>query len=277
MSVSLLTQSRSITDAARSDPVGAGIVVCVVLLLALGLGTALPQLDVELPTLRVPALLWEPHKALRPLERPPQAWLASAAPGDVLRVPGRRVDYWGAPRAAYGVRATEEASQPRAIIVHYNDAEPILQLVRYQHEGDHARGGAYGYHVYIDPAGHIVQGAPLSRRTNHIKPAGHYSRTRVGAGLWNGNTVSVSLVGACRSPPHSAFTYRCTSETVTKEQMEAGLAAVDALRQRFGIACTAVYGHGELQNDRHPFEGSTLASAARHECAAPAPALMAGR
>ncbi|MGF1649039.1 MAG: peptidoglycan recognition family protein [Hyphomicrobiaceae bacterium] len=186
----------------------------------------------------------------------------------MLDVPGRAVVYWGRPDAPYSVYATRGMQKPRAVIVHYNVPSPVLSLVKYGHRSDPARGGAsFGYHFYISQTGRIVQGAPLSRRTNHIKSTGNSARTDVGRHLWSGNTIGVSLVGACE--PRSASgtgTYDCLREKPTPAQIAAGLAVIEALQARYQMACDAVFGHGELQTDRKPFEGAALTTAARGAC-----------
>jgi hypothetical protein len=163
---------------------------------------------------------------------PPTDWKASAAPGDVLDVPGYDVAYWGRPvgdvisrwngkvtRAGYSSESTAKKKRPVAVIIHYTRGRkaidgPIVtrvikvkvgkktktktkvikerrwkrdvpepefskRFVKYQHNGDASRGGNhFGYHVYAFPSGDIVQGAPLSVRTNHIKPRGPQIATR---------------------------------------------------------------------------------------------------
>ncbi len=265
----MTASNNSIVQAARSDPVGAGIVVSVVLLVVLAFLEYAPPLDIEMPRWRwpdLPSLIRGPKQVPKPLRKPPEAWRANAAPGDVLKVPGLPVAYWGKPDAAYGQRVTASAQKPVAVVVHFTDDTPALTLVAYQHNGDSHRGGAYGYHVYIDPDGRVFQGAPLSVRTNHVKPVGSPERTRIGTTLDGTNTISVTLVGACRSPPLAPITYRCRDETVTQQQIDAGLAVIVAIRKRFGIACGEVYGHGDLQHDRKSFEGVTLSRMARAAC-----------
>lgn len=267
-----MTASKpSLFTAARSDPVGAGIVVCVSALAALAFVQWAPPVDVELPTWRwpsitMPDIIARPKPVQRPLEKPPEEWRKMAKAADVLTVPGVPVAYWGKPDATYGTRVTAEAQKPVAIVVHFTDDRPATTLIRYQHNGDSDRGGAYGYHVYIDRQGRVYQGAPLSARTNHIKPAGDSHRKGVGSGLDGSNTIGISLVGACQSPALSPITYRCNDETPSAEQIEAGLAVVKALRVRFKIRCQAIYGHGDLQNDRKSFEGLTLSRRVRAEC-----------
>jgi hypothetical protein len=198
---------------------------------------------------------------------PPETWQAVAKSTDQLEVKGLQVAYWGKPDAPYGDRVTRAAKTPAAIIVHFTDETPAATLVAYGHRPDPARGGSsFGYHFYIDAAGRVLQGAPLSVRTNHIKRAQAPERTGFALDLDGANTIGISLIGACRSPRLSPITYRCTSETPTAAQIESGLAIISALQQRFGMPCGAVYGHGDLQTDRHSFEGATLSARARRRC-----------
>lgn len=263
----------SIRDATRSDPLGAGIVVCGVAIAVLAIFTVADPADIELPAwqwpdVRLPSILYGPKPVPRPLESPPTRWRALARPGDVLAVPGLPVAYWGRPDAKYGAKATNAATKPIAIVVHFTDDRPAINLIRQQHEGDKQRGGfGFGYHFYIDKDGRVLQGAPLTVRTNHIKPHTAPEHRKGGPALDNENTISVSLVGACRSPRFMPISYRCGSETVTDQQMDAGLATVKALQKMYGLKCAEIYGHGDLQKDRQEFEGVTLSRRVRSECA----------
>lgn len=259
-----------IAKAARSDPIGAGIVVCAVALLTAVAVYLMPPVEIELGAYWPTMPDWRqwtiprPWKAAQP---GPAKWLAAAHPDDVLAVPGYPVAFWGDPNARYGSDASSRRQAPVAVVVHYTAPRALLNMVRYGHSGDAQRGGAsYGYHVYVDRDGRIAQGAPLGRRTNHVKPVGHNERKPYGSHVWNANSVSVSMVGGCALRPGSAITERCSREDLSHEQLEAGLAVVLALMKRFGIPCTSVYGHGELQKDREPFEGFTIATEIR-ECA----------
>jgi Fe-S cluster biogenesis protein NfuA len=198
---------------------------------------------------------------------PPMTWREAARDSDVLAVPGLQVAYWGRPDAPYGGKVTRNAKAPVAVIVHFTDETPIATLVEYGHRPDPNRGNAaYGYHLYIDRVGRILQGAPLSVRTNHVKPSHASERIGGTVHLDGANTISVSLIGACRSPPLSPVTYRCSEERPTAAQIESGLAVIAALQQRFSIPCAAVFGHGDLQTDRKSFEGATLTQRHRRRC-----------
>ncbi|MEM7777929.1 MAG: peptidoglycan recognition family protein [Pseudomonadota bacterium] len=158
--------------------------------------------------------------------------------------------------------------KPRGIIVRYTINLPMLRLVRYQHNGDDRRGGHFGYHFYVDRLGRVVQGAPLRRRTNHIR--GLNSRHRKPgphAKLDSTSTIGVGMVGACIRVGRG-FNIRCKGERLTAKQQAAGVALIQALIERYDLTCMDVYGHGELQTNRAPFEGITLAKFIRHQCQA---------
>ena len=205
---------------------------------------------------------------LEPVAAPP-AWAARAEATDRLRVPGHSVAYWGNPDAPYGFVATKRKSKPIAVVVHFTRVKPVLRLVSYGHGRDFSRGGhAYGYHFYVGRGGGIAQGAPLSKRTNHIKSKRRPQRTRTGRHLWSGNSIGITLVGGCDwllRPRWRRF-YTCAQEFTTERQLRAGLALIRALQAQYGIDCGEVYGHGELQTDRASFEGATLTRLARTTC-----------
>lgn len=183
-------------------------------------------------------------------------------------MPNWHVAYWGDPRAPYGIEATKAAKRPVAIIVHNTNASSMMNVVKYGHRHDANRGGSYGYHVYIDRAGRIVQGAPMSRRTNHIKPRGHSARKPYWSKLDSSNTVSVAAINACDSLIRPiAVTDRCIHENLTTAQLEAGMAVVRAMMRRYDIGCEAVLGHGDLQTDREQGEGAMIRDRIRQECA----------
>jgi len=203
--------------------------------------------------------------------RPPVQWLLSSGPKEKLEVPGHDVAYWGKPDARYSIYATRGRQKPRAIVVHHTVPLPVRKLIAYGHRTDPYRGGAsFGYHFYIGRDGRIAQGAPLSKRTNHIKSSKRPQRTSLARHLWSGNTMSLSLVGGCdplRAPVWRHWR-RCAKETATPAQVAAALAVIDALQARYGMACGQVYGHGELQTDRQPFEGAIVTRLARDRCGA---------
>ncbi len=203
------------------------------------------------------------------LEPAPVAWAETAQDGDRLDVSGHEIAYWANPEAGYANVASKRKKKPVAVVVHYTSVKPVLKLVEYGHRKDFSRGGgSYGYHFYVGRGGGIAQGAPLSKRTNHIKSKRRRQRTKTARHLWSGNTIGVSLVGGCDwlLRPNWRRLTTCTGEYVTPQQLEAGLAVIQALRSRYNIPCEAVFGHGELQTDRATFEGQTLTLLARNTC-----------
>jgi N-acetyl-anhydromuramyl-L-alanine amidase AmpD len=201
-----------------------------------------------------------------PVNKPPPEWRATARPNDVLMISGLEVAYWGRKDREYGIGATRAAQPFEGIVVHYTEDRPALAFVEYQHNGDSKRGGAFGYHFYCDKWGRAFQGAPLSKRTNHIKHEGHKNRTKRGRHLSSSNAVGVSMVGGCyRTPGKKPITASCDGERITAAQQNCGLAIIRALQAEYDIPRHAVYGHGDLQTDRSSFEGSTLTKIIRSE------------
>lgn len=200
----------------------------------------------------------------------PDEWLQLAKAEDVFEIDGYPVNYWGDPKARYSKYATRKRRKPIGIVIHHTYVKPVKSLVAYGHVADANRGGAsFGYHFYVGRNGHIVQGAPLSRRTNHIKFSTNKQRRGVAKHLWSGNTIGVSLVGGCdplMRPDWRAWR-RCTGEFITSRQLRAGLAVVRALQDKFAIKCEEVHGHGDLQFDRENFEGVRLSRLSRRVCA----------
>lgn len=250
----------SILEAAKQDKTGAALAALVPLFFAIA---AFYVLSLYPP----PQIKRKP--AIPPLAEAPSHFEDRAQPGDILSVEGLKIAYWGDPAAHYGMTATENASEPEGVVIHYTADKPILDLVKYQHNGDPTRGGSYGYHFYVDKHGRIVQGAPLSVRTNHIKPADHKRRKEAGAHLSSSNAIGVSLVGGCQLPPGPrAATMRCQGETMTRPQFEAAFTVAVAVMAAYGIDCKEVYGHGDLQRDRMKFEGYKVSRAIRRACRA---------
>jgi hypothetical protein len=204
-------------------------------------------------------------------EDAPRAWAKAAGSGDIFSMGAREIAYWGDPKARYSKYATRAKRDPVAVVIHHTAVKPVKNLVNYGHISDPNRGGAsFGYHFYIGRDGHIVQGAPLSRRTNHIKFKTNKRRKPTALHLWSGNTIAVTLVGACDPlmRPRWRDWHECSDEFISKAQLEAGLAVVRALQFQFGIKCAEVYGHGDLQIDRQSFEGEQLSRLAREGCEA---------
>lgn len=214
-----------------------------------------------------PAVSAPPVPAPSAILAPHEAWRAAADPEDVLSVPGYAVAYWGDPNASYGKGVTDRKKPFRAIAIHYTVAKPVLNFVKYQHNGDDRRGGSYGYHVYIGQDGSITQGAPLSVRTNHIKRRGHSKRSRL-VGKWadGSDTIGVSFVGACETAGRSITDVKCIGWQATDAQKAAGAAAIVAIMKRYDISPCHVWGHGELQRDRRRYEGRDVAKAIRKRC-----------
>lgn len=147
---------------------------------------------------------------------------------DQFSAPGIDVVYRGDPNFAYGRSATANAQPFSNIVIHHTaDDHDTDWYVNYGQTVDSERGGAFGYHFYISPDGTIVQGAPLSRRTNHILP------TAEGATARNANSVGISIVGG--------------DAGVTPAAQAAATRLGQALMTQYGIQPSGVFNHGELQ------------------------------
>lgn len=154
--------------------------------------------------------------------------------------PNVDIDYKGRSDIEYGREATKNMVDPEAVVFHHTGkTAPVQSFVDYQHRGT-AQGQHIGYHFYIDRDGKITQGAPLSKRTNHIKGASSPERAGgVDSGLNNNNTIGISFVGS---------TNRKGEEDVTEEQKAAGLRLLKELKKKYStIDLNRTYGHGELQ------------------------------
>jgi hypothetical protein len=176
---------------------------------------------------------------------------------------GLVVDYRGSASCPYGRSATQRRKPFEAIIVHHTGmAHDTEWYVQYQIDGDPARGGHFGYHFYIAPDGRILQGAPLTKRTNHVKPSGHAKRNDFGRHANNSNAIGI----ACARAGTPAF-------RPTSAQVAALERLTSALATHYGIGFDRVYGHGEIQSDRHATEGRSAAETIRGWTATRAPAL----
>lgn len=155
------------------------------------------------------------------------------------------------PNAEYGRGATERKQQFTGIVMHHtSDNHGGEQAVKYGQSVDPERGGAFGYHFYIDRDGTILQGAPMDRRTNHVKdPTSDRRKDRTG--ISNENAIGISLVGK--------------GGDETPQQLAAAKQLALSLRETYGIDPGRIVGHGDLQNDRESTEGQAALKAIRGE------------
>jgi len=167
---------------------------------------------------------------------------------DVFTDEGLQVLYKGRKDVPYGRSATASAQPFQGLVIHHTGIDDMDRSVQYGQTVDAARGGSFGYHFYIGKDGSIVQGAPLSARTNHIKDPADAFR-RAAKGLSNSNAVGISLIGM--GGDH------------TPAQIDAAEKLAKSLQKRFGLKPDAVYGHGELQSDRQSREGMDVVSRLR--------------
>lgn len=166
---------------------------------------------------------------------------------------GLEIEYQGSDTCPYGQSATSRKKPFRAVVVHHTDPRfDVDWYVRYQIEGDRQRGGHFGYHFYIGYDGRIIQGAPLTKRTNHIKPVGQPERRAFGKSADNTNAIGITCSGAGKP-----------SFKPTQMQLASLYPLTRALCQVYGIKFSEIYGHGELQTDRHETEGRSAAQLMR--------------
>ncbi|MEL6647048.1 MAG: peptidoglycan recognition family protein [Pseudomonadota bacterium] len=178
-----------------------------------------------------------------------------SADGDrAVALDGADIHYRGDSGCDYGRLATKSKEPFAAIILHHNPPyRSCAWLIDYQIKGDAARGGHFGYHFYVEGDGGVFQGAPLTVRTNHVKGLGYRVRTDVGRMAQNSNSIGITCVGA-ETAQGSAPT--AAQQTIT-------IALVTGLCTAFEIPFENVFGHGEVQSDRHPTEGALMAQMIR--------------
>ena len=165
---------------------------------------------------------------------------------------GLDIIYKGSDDSPYGVSATRNKKDFEAIIIHHTSPKQSTDwYVKYQIRGDSERGGHFGYHFYISPEGKIIQGAPLTKRTNHISPKSSIRKRR---SIQNTNAIGITCVGAGLPQGFSP----------TNMQVAVAYDLVFALCDVFSIPFGEVYGHGEIQTNRHRTEGASIALEVRN-------------
>ena len=174
------------------------------------------------------------------------------AAGVVMGSAGLEITYRGDHKSPYGRSATAHKRDFSSIVLHHN--APNLStdwLIDYQIEGDAKRGGHFGYHFYIAPNGAIFQGAPMGKRTNHVKSPTHAKRKSFGRIASNSSSIGITCVKA--APYYSS----------TAQQIASQDKLVQALAGAYGISFANVFGHGEIQSDRDAREGASQAQKIR--------------
>ncbi len=173
---------------------------------------------------------------------------------DGERLEGMNIIYKGDASLPYGVTATKRAKPFKGIISHHPASAKgasVAGLIKYINTPRPPNGYMFGYHFVIDTDGTIYQAAPLTKRTNHIKPRDYKARTHVARQLGNNNSIGVSFHLASHRE----------NAAPTEPQVRAGLRLVDALETLYGNL--GVYGHGEIQRDKQQKEGLAFAVTAR--------------
>lgn len=165
---------------------------------------------------------------------------------------GLTISYRGDANAPYGRSATRNRRPFNSIVLHHNSPTHSADwLINYQIVGDTARKGHFGYHFYIDTDGTIFQGAPLTKRTNHVKPPNHIKRKPFGRIASNNGSIGITCV---KAGPHYSPT---AAQTAAQDALATALAAA------YKIPMSNIFGHGEIQSDRDYREGASEASKLR--------------
>jgi len=183
------------------------------------------------------------------------AFVASASSDGKLLIAGGTppIEYRISDGCPYSQSASSSPRRFAHIVIHHTSPKFDTDwYVRYQIKGDKIRGGHFGYHFYISPEGRIVQGAPLSKRTNHIS-GDKKVRLDLGKDASNRNAIGISCVGA---GTEAGF-------FPTPIQIKMSLLLAEKLRAIYGIPQQQVYGHGEIQSNRMPSEGGSVAKMIR--------------
>lgn len=166
---------------------------------------------------------------------------------------GLQIEYRGKDSCPYGKSATRNRKAFEAIVVHHTGRSHSTDwYVQYQIDGDPGRGGHhFGYHFYIAPDGDIIQGAPLTKRTNHVR--GSNANVRVNFGRHANNTNAIGITCARAG-------YRSRGFSPTAAQIRSLEALTIALCDQFDIDFSQIYGHGDIQTDRRSLkEGQSAA------------------
>lgn len=196
----------------------------------------------------------EPTAAPRPTMGPLRGATGARREGGSLQIPGVLITRRHAPDGVYGRTATANAQPFAGIIVHHTASEDADAMVRYGHRDDPDRGGRFGYHYYIAPNGDVIEGAPLTARTNHVKPGGALS---------NSNAIGISFVGAAQTKTRPDGSVIAVGSEPTPAQLAQARLLVAGLADEFDISPDQVFGHGEVQSDRHASEGGAFAQSIR--------------
>jgi hypothetical protein len=162
---------------------------------------------------------------------------------------GLNIIYRGVDSCPYGKTASRNKKEFAAIVLHHTSPRHDTDwYVQYQIDGDRERKGHFGYHFYISPEGSIFQGAPMTKRTNHVSSK---SRVRRNIGKFASNSNSIGITCSMAGLPQGF--------SPTNMQVSVVYDLVFALCDTYGISFSNVFGHGEIQNNRHKTEGASLA------------------
>jgi hypothetical protein len=166
---------------------------------------------------------------------------------------GLSIEYRGVDSCPYGKTATANKQTFTGVVIHHTAPDHDIDwYVQYQIDGDPVRGGHFGYHFYIGQDGGIIQGAPLTKRTNHIKPSNAKQRKAFRREVNNTNALGISCVGA-GMPDFKP----------TEEQLASVFELAHGLCNVLDISHENIVGHGEIQTDRNETEGAEPAALMR--------------
>ena len=170
---------------------------------------------------------------------------------------GLNIDYRGRDNCPYGEEATKDKEDFIGLVIHHTDNDHDTDwYVNYQFTFDKERDGHFGYHFYISPKGKVIQGAPLTVRTNHVKRSDREERKKNEyLEFQNKNTIGISCVGAGDD--------KTGTSNPTQLQKQAVYNLAFSLCKYYGISFDKVAGHSELQTDRGDSEGKELAKKIR--------------
>lgn len=151
-------------------------------------------------------------------------------------------------RGSTSVPYSDARPRPFSMIVFHDPGSSQCDtsaMLAYGQTYDKKRDGMFGYHFYIARDGTIYQGAPLTKRTNHV--SGSYRRTKLQYS--NSSAIGISLM--------------CGHMKIPEAQLNAAVRLGHLLQVAYAVPSNRIFGHGELQFNRLPNEGIVAARATR--------------
>jgi hypothetical protein len=159
------------------------------------------------------------------------------------------IAYAATPGSEFGKKASANAQPFNSLVFHHtSDKRSPAEQIAYSQKVDAGRGGQFGYHFYVDPAGNVIQAAPLSKRTNHLHPT---APTRSHTDVQSTNSIGISLMGDGKNPTPAQL---ASAEKLGRE-----------LQKSLNIDPQRIFGHGEVEGNRESYEGRGLAERLRKD------------